>query len=288
MASIEVYAPAPEAPGSTRSEGWILFARPSQIRIRAALAATLIPILLLVSLLLLSSVAGAWRNGSTPITGRAAGSGEIRTGDRQPALSPWQAPAKLEERIHPWGTAALPAPTFTPNPAPLTPQFQNFVSKVKDGEPELLRGVYVEGVIDLPVVQQPENDVAYVSLEDKTVTQFRSASAGGVTGILAHNFLSGGLFYNLKVGQEVRLVYGDGSFHTYRIEGEYRYQKLSPNNLQSDLVDLDSGQTVSTNEVFTRFYRGGNHVTFQTCLERGGLSNWGLTFWIAMPLDTLH
>lgn len=101
---------------------------------------------------------------------------------------------------------------------------------------------------------------------------------------MAHNFLSGSLFYQLVKGEEVRIVFGDGSYQSYQIDGSYAFQKLEPNNLQSDLVDMSTEEVMTTNQVFNRFYNGAHHVTFQTCLEEGGISNWGLTFIVADPL----
>ena len=84
-----------------------------------------------------------------------------------------------------------------------TPAFNHFVTQVADGEVNTIRGVYVENVLALPVVQQPSLDVAYVSTNVSVATLFQSAMENGVTGFLAHNYLAGSLFYNLVSGQEV-------------------------------------------------------------------------------------
>jgi hypothetical protein len=137
----------------------------------------------------------------------------------------------------------------------------------------------------LPVVQQPDKNPAYVSEEDGTVTQFESAARYGITGLLAHNYLSGELFYNINIGQEVVIVMGDGETRHYRVSGIFSFKKLSPDNLRSILVDLQDGKTLTTAQVFGRFYRGDHKVTFQTCLEGEGKLNWGLTFFVADPVD---
>jgi len=54
--------------------------------------------------------------------------------------------------------------------------------------------------------------------------------------------------------------------------------------LNSNLLDLDSHERLTTAEAYARFYRGGRHVTFQTCLEKEGRLNWGLLFVVAIPL----
>ena len=47
-------------------------------------------------------------------------------------------------------------------------------------------------------------------IKDGEATQFAMASQFGSVGLLAHNILSGKFFSELTIGQEVRLVYGDG------------------------------------------------------------------------------
>ncbi len=184
-------------------------------------------------------------------------------------------------------------PTQTIRPTPTvaiwgnlySPAFIRFIDKVADGQKGVIKGVYVAGIFALPVVQQPEGEWAFVSEESGIVTEFQSAARNGVTGLLAHNYLSGALFYKLKVGKEVRIVYGDKEIKRYQIVGIYRFQKLTPGSPQSELIDLDTNEQVTTEDVFNRFYRGGHKVTFQTCLEAHGHSNWGLTFTVAMPIE---
>jgi hypothetical protein len=165
------------------------------------------------------------------------------------------------------------------------PALQKFINQVTDGQSEVVRGVFVPGVLTLPVVQQPHKNPAYVSEEYDTVTQFQSADKYGVTGLLAHNYLSGELFYNIAINQEVVIVMGDGATRRYRVTGIYRFKKLSPDNLRSNLIDLSDGKTQTTSQVFSRFYRGDHKVTFQTCLEGEGKLNWGLTFIVAVPIE---
>lgn len=161
--------------------------------------------------------------------------------------------------------------------------FTQFAETIYNGKADEVSGVYVEKLIALPVIQQPLNDVTFVADLMGTVTQFQSAADHGVIGLLAHNYLSGALFYQLTNGQEVRIVFGDGSYQVYKVKGSYEFQKLEPSNLHSDLVDLSSDRLMTADQVFNQFYNGGPHVTFQTCLEKYGISNWGLTFIVAVP-----
>jgi hypothetical protein len=162
--------------------------------------------------------------------------------------------------------------------------FQKFIAEVTDGEAEVVRGVYAPGVLALPVVQQPPTNSAYVSEEQGTVTQFRSAAQYSVTGLLAHNYLSGERFYDLEIGQEVVIVMGNGATNHYEVTGTYQFKKLTPDSLRSNLVELSTGKTLTTAQVFERFYRGAHKVTFQTCLEGEGSLNWGLVFIVAKPV----
>lgn len=164
-------------------------------------------------------------------------------------------------------------------------QLLGFIEQVVNGEAAVVRGVYVEGVFALPVVQQPQGEVAFVSSAGDTITEFQSAAAFGVTGLLAHNYLSGKLYYFLEEGHEVIIVYGDGKIRRYQIEGIYQFERLEPSNMRSRFVDLSDNRTLTSDQVFDRFYRGEHRVTFQTCLERYGISNWGLTFVVAEPVS---
>ncbi len=241
---------------------------------------------------------GAAVTTDVPTTGSIAGPilGQA-TSTRQPSKI---SPVKVAVQVH---NSPTPVPTLTPNQvppkaqAPVEPktslvrqkvysnEMVQFINQVKDGEPGVVRGVEVDGIMALPVVQQPKDDWAYVSTTDGIATQFSSASANGVTGLLAHNFLAGRLFYNIKLGQDVNIVFGDGSVRTYRVDEISSFQKLNSQNLYSDMIDLKDGQKLSSSQIFGRFYTGNDHVTLQTCLEKNGDPSWGLTFIVATPLN---
>lgn len=164
-------------------------------------------------------------------------------------------------------------------------ELDQFIAKIRQNKTDhILRGVHVAGTLALEVEQQPRSNAVYVSTRLGTVTQFKSAADNGIVGLLAHNFLSGLQFYNLKIGQEVHLIYGDGKFRDYQVAEINRFQKLDPSSLSSDLIEMSTGKRFTTNQVFNRYYTGNDHVTFQTCLAGGGISNWGLVFIVATPL----
>lgn len=161
------------------------------------------------------------------------------------------------------------------------PAFAEFVSSVKNGEANTVRGVYVDGLFALPVIQQPENYGGFVSQEANVVTQYRFASRYGTIGLLAHNNLAGANFTLLAMGQKIRIVYGDGRTITYEVTSTYRYQAVQPNSTYGPFVNLEDGKTYTAWEVFQLVYAGGDHVTFQTCIEQNGISSWGRLFIIA-------
>ncbi|HMQ50587.1 MAG TPA: hypothetical protein PKE64_13270 [Anaerolineae bacterium] len=240
----------------------------------------------------------------------------------QPLLTGWDTPAaefpapmthpKTQRQVSPSDSATqrpgpkgsseqlLASTSFSPEPPPSPgaedyealnlpliekyPELSGFVKHVSDGQNDVVRGVYAPGVFALPVIQQPKNRATYVSNKRARVTQFSKAAENGVVGLLAHNYLSGGLFYGLKPGQEVIVVLGDGRLHTYRVTSIRQYQKLSPSDPHSPYLDLRSGQTFSATQIFEEYYQGKPQLVFQTCLESRGILNWGLTFITAEPV----
>lgn len=163
------------------------------------------------------------------------------------------------------------------------PAFTDFVQAVRNGESGVLRGVYVPGLLALPVVQQPAGNAGYVSYNDGEVTQFGMAAQYGTMGLLAHNYLSGRQFSQLVAGQEVRLVYGNGRIETFVVTEVLRYQALQPTSPYSSFRNLDEEETLSAEGMFKRVYFGDRHVTFQTCIEAEGDLSWGRLFVIAVP-----
>lgn len=163
------------------------------------------------------------------------------------------------------------------------PDFADFSKSVQNGKEDVLRGVYVNDVFALPIVQQPSGNAGYVSNIDGEITQFGMASQYGNVGLLAHNHLSGRLFAQLMIGQEVRLVFGNGKTETFVITEVLRYQALQPTSPYSSFRSLNQEETLTAEQMFKRVYLGDRHVTFQTCIEAEGNASWGRLFIIAMP-----
>ncbi len=177
------------------------------------------------------------------------------------------------------GAAAIPATSGTPDLA-------SFVASVSNGQAGLVTGVYVPDKFAMQVDQQPGGDINYVSTADQTVTEYARSAAYGVIGLLAHNTLpSGKEFYQLKPGQDVVLVYGDGRQAHYKVASVEYYQALSPTDPYSDFINLNGpgGSLVRNQDLFQHIYENTGTVVFQTCFEANGDPSWGRMFVIANP-----
>jgi hypothetical protein len=183
----------------------------------------------------------------------------------------------------PVSALALVYPPGEPDAETTLPEYKSFIESVQNGEAGVLRGVYVPDVLAMPIIQQPVGYPGFVSQTNGEITQFRMASEVGNVGLLAHNYLSGVSFTNLAPGQEVRLIYGDGRVEYFIVDQVLRYQALQPYSPYSEFRDLDTNITITAEELFRKVYRGERHVTFQTCIEANGNSNWGRLFIVAQP-----
>ena len=163
------------------------------------------------------------------------------------------------------------------------PGFADFSESVRSGEADILRGVYVQNILALPVVQQPASQPYYVSNRDGEATQFSMVSRYGNIGLLAHNTLSGKLFSGLAVGQEVRVVYGDGRVEHFVVAAVLQFQALEPESVTSSFRNLDRNEVLSAGEMFNRAYVGERRLVFQTCIAAEGNVSWGRVFVVALP-----
>jgi hypothetical protein len=162
----------------------------------------------------------------------------------------------------------------------------DFISQVVNGNAYQIVGVYSPQLFSLEVRQQPANNPGYVSSEPGIATQFSMASTYGSTGLLAHNTVSGEVFYDLIEGQLLLLVYGDGSLEYYRVAGLNSFQALSPSSPYSDFIALDSGGArLDASQLFTQIYSVQNRLVLQTCIANDGNPNWGRFFVTATPFS---
>jgi hypothetical protein len=188
------------------------------------------------------------------------------------------------------GTHSLPITSKSLNPQLITiaeslnQGLGDFVLSVKNGDPNTIVGVYVPDLFAVRVLQQPANNPGFVFRDQNTVTQFNRASQFGTIGLLAHNYLSGKQFFQIKMAKVFYLVYGNGVIKPYIVSGIKRFQALQPESILSDFVDLQKqGIILSSNDVFNQMYNNGDQVVFQTCIEKGDNWSWGRLFVIATP-----
>lgn len=154
-----------------------------------------------------------------------------------------------------------------------------FVATIAPANSSTVIGVFVCRVLALRVAQQPFDDPVYVSETPGTATQFRLAAGYGTIGLLAHSERAGSKFFELGTGQDVNIVYGDGSVKRYVISEVRHLQSLNPDNPYSDFVDLEhDGLHLSSVQVFNQVFGKSERVVFQTCIEREGSPAWGRLF----------
>ena len=178
----------------------------------------------------------------------------------------------------------FPSPVYAKDDPNTLPALNTFIESVNDGNAATVRGVYVSNVMALEVVQQPAGKPGYVSTKASAVTQFSAAAKMGNIGLLAHNTHAGSFFSNIKEGDLIVLVYGDGHLESFKTESILRYQALDPLNPYSQFKDLKSQKTLSAEKLFTNIYSGDYHLTLQTCIENNGNASWGRLFIVATPV----
>jgi hypothetical protein len=180
---------------------------------------------------------------------------------------------------------ALPMPALADGPVPASlPTLDRFIESVKDGSVSTLRGVYVQGVMAYPVIQQPANNAGYVTSLNGRLTQFKMASTYGTVGLLAHNYLAGASFSQLKEGDIITLVYGNGRTSSFIVTDIQSYKAQTPTSPNSNFTDLETNDFYTAEQLFKKVYTGEYHLTLQTCIEKDGDLSWGRLFIIAKPV----
>lgn len=258
--------------------------------IGGGLAATL-AVAALLTFTLRAQPARANEEAALPVTGAQA------TSTRQQAAAPTRTPRTTPTAAS--GGAAQPTPAPTSSPTATVgeddttvtlitdeqtdvlamPAFDRFVQSVANGNSNDRVGVFVEDQFQYPIVQQPANDPAWVTSNFGEVTEFRIVrQQTGNEGLIAHNYLAGGSFFNLQVGDVAQVVLGDGSVIEFEIFAIHDFQALSPNSPTSDFLNLTTGEKISASELFYMVYGGELTLTFQTCINRNNVSTWGRTF----------
>ena len=154
----------------------------------------------------------------------------------------------------------------------------------KNEQPEVLRELHIDDRITLPIVQQPRGNSAFVSPLEDYLTEYQTASKFGAVGLLAHNYLAGRYFAQIRPGQEIRLVYSDDRTEQFVVTEIHRYQALVPDSPSSDFVDLTNGEHLTASQLFMKVYGNqSGHLILQTCIESEQNPSWGRLFIIAEP-----
>jgi hypothetical protein len=182
-------------------------------------------------------------------------------------------------------TFAFPVQVYAKDIPNQIPSLNTFIETVTDGNASLVRGVYVPNVMALSIVQQPVGDPGFVSTAESVATQFSIATEAGNVGLLAHNTHAGSFFSNIKQGDQIILVYGDGHIESFMADNIQRYQALDPLSPYSEFKNLDTQTTSTAGELFNNVYRGDYHLTLQTCIENNGNTSWGRLFIVATPFQ---
>lgn len=190
----------------------------------------------------------------------------------------------MQPNPDPIAVTAFSAPPVVTEFSATTPGLQDFVQTVTNGRAGEVVGIYVPGVLALPVGQQPKGNAGFVTREKDAATQFDLAGRYGTVGILAHNDLAGAQFSNIQLDQYAIVIYGDGELAYYLVSDVEQYQALSPTSTYSDFINQDgSNERLSANQLFKRVYGPGERLVFQTCIEAQGNPSWGRMFIIAEP-----
>ncbi|HUN22984.1 MAG TPA: hypothetical protein PK299_07650 [Anaerolineales bacterium] len=163
----------------------------------------------------------------------------------------------------------------------------SFVEDAKIGSPELT-GLYIEDLLSMPIIQQENQQPNWVSGSFNTVTQYYYASLTNTIGILAHNYLAGAYFYEITENQTISIVDGLGNIQSFRVVELKRYQALSPNSPETNLMDLETGEVFEAYEIYIKYYvsqPGETKLVLQTCIENNGNGSWGRYFVVAVPVQ---
>lgn len=167
--------------------------------------------------------------------------------------------------------------------------FQAFrASLTLNGHADQPIGLYAEGLMAYPIVQQPASNPGFVSTQPDTLTLFALAQRYGSLGLLAHNNLAGQSFFALQPEQTLWVIFGDGSIKRYRVATVERYQALQPRSPYSSFINLDDPEhkVLSAAKLFLHIYDNPGALVLQTCIAQGDELSWGRLFVIALPEDT--
>ena len=161
------------------------------------------------------------------------------------------------------------------------PTLESFAESLINGQSEIIRGVYIQDVMALRVVQQPDGDPNFIDNTPDATTQFHAAAQFGTIGLLAHNDRAGMYFYSIKIQHNITIIYGDGSTDIFRVKDIKRFQALTPYDPYSRFIDMETGKVLTSSDLFRLVYSSDQHLTLQTCIDNLGVPTWGRLFVLA-------
>jgi hypothetical protein len=141
---------------------------------------------------------------------------------------------------------------------------------------------------EFEIVDQPSGKAAYVSEKSDALTNFQLPLKYGNYGFIAHNYLAGKEFSQLRIGDILTAEDKQGTTRKYRITRIEKFQALDPKSPRSKFVDLSSNKTLTADEVFKRVYTGDHRLVLQTCISKDGNHEWGRMFIIAKSESALE
>ncbi len=123
------------------------------------------------------------------------------------------------------------------------------------------------------IVDQPSGKAAYVSEKSDVLTNFQLPLKYGNYGFIAHNYLAGKEFSELRIGDILTAEDKQGTTRKYRITRIEKFQARDPKSPRSKFVDLSSNKTLTADEVFKRVYAGDHGWCCRPAFPRMGTTS---------------
>jgi hypothetical protein len=181
----------------------------------------------------------------------------------------------------------IPFPTPTETPVPFI-SLEEAIRRFKDGTTDV-KAIYSKDSFLFGVVQQPPGLDSFVSPYDQILTQFMMPDK--MVAFLAHNqSKAGDAISNIRYGEEIYQINGDGKTEKYTITGRILARAIIPLSPYSPFVLIDENLndisgTFSAKELYEKIYRNSEiDIVFLTCIENERDINWGRLFVIGRKM----
>lgn len=148
-----------------------------------------------------------------------------------------------------------------------------------------IKGISSRSKFNLSVTYQPAGSPGFVTTSPEAVTFFSTAVNYGSIGIIAHNYLAGSEFFELRPSNIINLSFADGHVETYIVNEVREYQALTPTSPYSSFINLaNPSEIISYRDLFFETYGVNNRLVLQTCISKNNDDSWGRLFIIATPI----